>query len=77
MMQVAFRNCKNLEEIILPSTIKVIGTSAFEGCTNVKRIIIRSISKDERWYIDRLTEKGRVGKRHARTQYRTFKRNRA
>lgn len=43
----AFRNCKNLEEIILPSTIKVIGTSAFEGCTNVKRIIIRSKTKVE------------------------------
>ena len=35
-----FRNLKNLKKIKLPSTLKEIRTSAFEGCTSLEEIII-------------------------------------
>ena len=35
-----FRDFKNLENIIIPNTVKKIGNSAFEGCENLKSIII-------------------------------------
>lgn len=35
-----FRNCSNLETIILPDGLKIIGSSAFSGCTNLPIIDI-------------------------------------
>lgn len=35
-----FRNCSNLETIILPDGLKIIGQSAFDGCTNLPIINI-------------------------------------
>ena len=35
-----FRNCSNLETIILPDGLKIIGRSAFSGCTNLSIIDI-------------------------------------
>ena len=34
----AFKNCKNLESIIIPESIITIGNSAFSGCTNLSSI---------------------------------------
>ena len=34
----AFYNCKNIEQIRLPDSIKIIGNSAFSNCTNLKEI---------------------------------------
>lgn len=36
----AFYDCKNLSEIILPSSVTSIGDSAFQGCMNLSRIKI-------------------------------------
>ena len=36
----AFYDCKNLSEIILPSSVTNIGDSAFQGCMNLSRIEI-------------------------------------
>jgi len=35
----AFENCKNLETIYLPDTLKEIGDNAFAGCENLKEVI--------------------------------------
>ncbi len=32
----AFRNCELLGSLTLPQTVRTIGTSAFEGCTNIR-----------------------------------------
>ena len=37
---VAFRNCRYLQEIILPNTIKYIGVNAFMGCSGLTKIVI-------------------------------------
>lgn len=34
----AFLNCYNIKNITIPSTVKTIGGSAFEGCTSLKNI---------------------------------------
>ena len=36
----AFRECKNIESVVLPSSVSVIDDSAFYGCTNLKTINI-------------------------------------
>lgn len=36
----AFKDCSNLEELILPSTLEHIGVNAFYRCENLKRIIV-------------------------------------
>ena len=36
----AFADCKNLESINIPSSVKVIGTDAFKGCSSLKSITI-------------------------------------
>ncbi len=33
-----FNSCKNLSSVVLPSTLKVIGDGAFEGCSSLKSI---------------------------------------
>lgn len=38
----AFAHCKNLEKIILPSSLKMIGSDAFKDCEKVKTIFIPS-----------------------------------
>ena len=37
---IAFRNCKFLQEVILPNTIKYIGVNAFIGCSGLTKIVI-------------------------------------
>ena len=37
----AFYNCKNLETIIIPSTIEYILTDRFDGCENLTNIIFK------------------------------------
>ena len=42
----AFRNCTNLKEIVLPSTLDSIGGSLFEGCASLESIRIpRNVTK--------------------------------
>ena len=36
----AFKDCSNLEELTLPSTLEYIGINAFYRCENLKRIIV-------------------------------------
>lgn len=36
----AFKDCYNLEELTLPSTLEHIGINAFYRCENLKRIIV-------------------------------------
>lgn len=36
----AFKDCDNIEELILPSTLEKIGINAFYRCINLKRIIV-------------------------------------
>ena len=36
----AFRNCRNLTSVTLPSTIKTIGKYAFKNCTNLSRVVV-------------------------------------
>lgn len=36
----AFKNCIDLEKIIIPNTINTIGESAFENCINLKEIVL-------------------------------------
>lgn len=36
----AFKDCDNIEELILPSTLEKIGLNAFYRCINLKRIIV-------------------------------------
>lgn len=38
----AFKDCINLEELILPSTLESIGINAFYRCENLKRIIVNN-----------------------------------
>lgn len=38
----AFKDCINLEELILPSTLEYIGINAFYRCENLKRIIVNN-----------------------------------
>lgn len=38
----AFKNCTNLERIILPSSVKRIAAGAFAGCTSLREIIFPS-----------------------------------
>ena len=38
----AFSGCRNLQEIILPSSVTSIGNGAFSSCTNLKEIILPS-----------------------------------
>lgn len=42
----AFKNFANLEEVILPTTLKIIGDNAFEGCTKLKMLTLDNISLD-------------------------------
>lgn len=48
----AFKDCDNIEELYLPSTIKEIGVNAFYRCINLKRIIVNqakdSLQKEKR-----------------------------
>lgn len=41
----AFKNCIDLEKIIIPNTINTIGESAFENCINLKEIVLPSTLK--------------------------------
>ncbi len=36
----AFRNCKNLEELVLPASVKYIGDGAFDGCDALKSVTV-------------------------------------
>lgn len=36
----AFRNCKNLNSINFPETLKFIGNQAFRGCSKLKKLLI-------------------------------------
>lgn len=36
----AFKNCRNLQEIILPETITWIGYFAFENCTGLEKVVL-------------------------------------
>lgn len=36
----SFKQCVNLEELILPPTIKKIGKNVFYGCSNLKKLIL-------------------------------------
>lgn len=36
----AFRDCKNLTEVVLPEGLTIIGHWAFSGCTNLKWVVI-------------------------------------
>ena len=38
----AFKDCVNLEELILPSTLEYVGINAFYRCENLKRIIVNN-----------------------------------
>lgn len=42
----AFQNFANLEEVILPTTLKTIGDNAFKGCTKLKMLTLDNISLD-------------------------------
>lgn len=33
-----FDNCKNLKQITIPSSVKLIGNNAFSGCSSLARI---------------------------------------
>ena len=43
-MSGAFRNNINLETVVLPSTLKVLGDNAFYGCTNLSTVV--SLAKE-------------------------------
>lgn len=45
----AFKDCDNIEEIELPSTVKQIGINAFYRCTNLKRIICNCAENELRF----------------------------
>ena len=45
-----FKNCTNLKEIILPSTLKEIKESAFENCENIENITPRKQDEAEATY---------------------------
>lgn len=46
----AFRDCKNITEIVLPNSIKVISGCAFDGCSKLNNIEIpNSVSIIEGW----------------------------
>ena len=36
----AFKNCKELENVYLPSTLQTIDVGAFEGCSSLTRVVI-------------------------------------
>lgn len=36
----AFRNCRNLREIVLPETLEYIGNQAFRGCSRLESVLI-------------------------------------
>ena len=42
----AFRNCSQLDSIILPSTLEWIGDNAFRNCNNLKSIVLPSRLKE-------------------------------
>ena len=42
----AFRNCSQLDSIILPSTLEWIGDNAFRNCNNLKSIVLPSHLKE-------------------------------
>lgn len=39
----AFNNCGNIEELVIPNTIRYIGDNAFEGCNKLIKITFNSI----------------------------------
>ncbi len=41
-----FKNCTNLEKIILPNTIEFIGYYAFSGCTHLKELVLPDSLKE-------------------------------
>ena len=41
----AFKNCRFIDAIILPDSVKVIEEEAFSGCSSLKRINIKDLSK--------------------------------
>lgn len=41
-----FRNCTNLERVILPKTVEVIGSRAFENCINLRDVVLLSDMAD-------------------------------
>lgn len=42
----AFENCKKIEAISIPSTVKTIGTGAFVGCSSLSSISVDSTNTD-------------------------------
>jgi len=36
----AFKDCVNLEEVVLPDTLKIIGRVTFSGCDNLKTVVL-------------------------------------
>lgn len=43
----AFQNCRNLESIIIPSSVNSIGISAFSGCKALKDIYCQAVNVPE------------------------------
>ncbi|MEE0265069.1 MAG: leucine-rich repeat protein [Acutalibacteraceae bacterium] len=36
----AFKGCTSLDDLVIPSDVKIIGSEAFAGCTSLKRVVI-------------------------------------
>ena len=53
---VAFKNCKKLENVDIPETVSFIDVAAFRGCSNLKRIAIpRGVKYLDRWTFEGCT----------------------
>lgn len=49
----AFASCKGFTEIVIPDTVKILRTSAYSGCTNVKNVVVgRRVKRIERHVFD-------------------------
>ncbi len=74
----AFKNCVNIEKIVIPENVYSIGDSVFEGCTNLGEVIAteqliylgRDAFKDTKWYSDQP-----VGQVYLEKVFYTFKGN--
>lgn len=54
----AFQGCRNITEIVLPTTLKRIGNSAFAYCTNLKKVVFgdKLIALDDHVFNDTALE---------------------